>query len=386
MTLSAAMLNACAASIGVRPPSDARRQAVEDGRRAAPDVFDEPILRALAIGLNAPSPHNSQSWLFDIASHREAYLRVDASRLLPETDPPARQVHIGCGCFIEAFVLGASTLGWRAEVELFPEGTYESPSGVGTLPVARLRLAGRHDAPPHPLAPLIFSRQTSRLVYSGGWVTQDVFARVLADAAIDRSHVRLITSQDLPPYLEVLDRAMTVEFNTLATNEETRRWFRFSSDEAARERDGLTFEANGITGLSATFARWFTDDTRASWNSNDTIEKGLASFREALHSARGLVLLSTDANAVNDQVEAGRDCYRLMLALARHGYFCHPVNQVVQEYAAMEGPRRAFEKLSAIRPPAKVQMILRIGRSAAPYVSYRRQLTSFIPGGKEGRA
>ena len=376
-TLSSAWLGGCASSLGALAPEQAYRQGIEAGQRQAVEVFDKPLLRALALGLNAPSPHNTQPWLFDIASESEAYLRVDRPRLLPQTDPPARQIHIGCGCFIEAFILGASTLGKRGEVELFPEGTYSSPKDIGVLPVARLRLVGKR-ASAHPLARYIFNRQTSRLAYSGAWLTKHEFTRVLADADIRSSKARLVTSRKLPPYLKLLDRAMTTEFRTVATNEETRQWFRFSADEATQKRDGLTFETNGITGLSATFARWFTEDTRDSWNSESTIEKGLESFRKALYSARGLILLSTETNTAQDQLQAGRDCYRLMLALTKHDLFCHPLTQVTQEYAAMKPHRKAFEKLSRTRAPAKVQMIMRVGRSAPPELSYRRRLASFI--------
>jgi pimeloyl-ACP methyl ester carboxylesterase len=48
---------------------------------------------------------------------------VDEQRLLPVTDPPARQIHIGCGCFIETLSVGAKTMGFGTAVEGFPEGT-----------------------------------------------------------------------------------------------------------------------------------------------------------------------------------------------------------------------------------------------------------------------
>ena len=302
-------------------------------------------------------------------------LRVHRARLLPKTDPPARQIHIGCGCFVEAFQLGARLLERGAKIELFPAGRY-AMADIGAAPVARLSLT--EEATSDPLAQYIFSRQTSRLEYHGAPVTSAEFAHVLEDAGAESSKVRLIEKPALSPYLELLDRAMTIESNTVAVNEETRRWFRFSSQEAQQARDGLTFEANGITGVASTFAQWFTDDTEASWNAKGTIDKGLSAFREGLYSARGLLLQSTESNTFIDHVQAGRDCYRLMLALTKHGYFCHPSNQVIQEYSEMDEARLAFEELSGVHPPGKVQMILRVGKSATPFQSYRRKLDSFI--------
>jgi hypothetical protein len=54
----------------------------------------------------------------------EAVLYVDERRLLPATDPPARQIHIGCGRFIETLAAGASTMGYTTAVENFPEGLH----------------------------------------------------------------------------------------------------------------------------------------------------------------------------------------------------------------------------------------------------------------------
>ncbi len=374
MVLSAAMVQACASGRHALPSSVPG--VPSDPRRPSPEASATPIVQALAIALNAPSSHNVQPWLFELEGPRRARLRVDETRLLPATDPPARQIHISCGCLLEAFVQGAPLVHHGGTVEPFPDGSYVL-GDVGRAPVARLVL--EDGAPPAPpLAPYIFQRQTSRLVYEGPEVTPSEFAVVLAAAALRHSKVRLIGQDDLPPYLELLDRAMTVESTTRATNEETRRWIRFSSKEAEELRDGLTFEANGITGMSSTFARWFLRDTEESWNAERTVNKGLKVFRRGLYSARGLVLLETTANEYADHVEAGRDVYRLMLALTKHGFVCHPCNQVLQEYAEMDDTRREFEALCGTSAPAKVQMILRIGRSGATYRSYRRKWRDFM--------
>lgn len=374
--ISASTLLACTSSLGPLEAGAARQRAQDDARRDAPRPDMPVLVQALVLGLNAPSAHNTQAWKFKLLSDREALLYVDATRLLPNTDPPARQIHISCGCFAEAFALGASRFGRRAQVDLFPEGRYASPADIGRLPVARLTLAegGTED----PLATYIEARQTSRLPYEGPQVTPALFEPVVADARLRSAHVSLVSGNEMSAYLDLFDRAMTKESLTVATNEETRRWFRFRDSQIAERRDGFTFEHNGVTGFKATLARWFTSDTKESWNAKGTIEKGLSAFREGLHSARGIVLLSTDANRYEDQVEAGRDCYRLMLSLTRHGYFAHPHNQVIQEYEGMRELRERFEALSKIHEPAKVQMILRVGQSETPALSYRRHANDFF--------
>jgi hypothetical protein len=67
-------------------------------KRPNPNAFSQPILKAIAIGINAPSPHNTQSWKFKVINDTTMYLYVNEYILLPATDPPSRQIHMGAGC------------------------------------------------------------------------------------------------------------------------------------------------------------------------------------------------------------------------------------------------------------------------------------------------
>ncbi|MBS2012718.1 MAG: hypothetical protein JST00_07525 [Deltaproteobacteria bacterium] len=374
----AAALQACSASLGPLTPDDARRRVATGDEREPIPSGAPPIVQALSFGLHAPSPHNTQAWRFRLLSDREAAFYVDRERLLPRTDPPARQIHIGCGCFAEAFALGASRLGHASRVELFPAGPYASDADIGHVPVARLSLSQAAPASPDPLADWIEARQTSRLVYGGEPVGEAEIARVIADAGLRHARASLVPARALAEHIALFDAAMTRETNTRATNEETRRWFRFDDDALATKRDGFGFAANGVTGIKGMFARWMVSDTEESWNSPGTIDKALSGFREAIASARGVVLLSTDANERTDQLETGRDVYRLLLSLTKHGYAAHPLTQVTQEYEEMKDLRERLDSLTGVRAPAKVQMILRIGKSEVPWRSYRRRLRDMI--------
>ena len=61
--------------------------AAEPDKRPDPDIFAQPILKAIALGINAPSPHNTQSWKFKILSDIQMELFVDENILLPATEP-----------------------------------------------------------------------------------------------------------------------------------------------------------------------------------------------------------------------------------------------------------------------------------------------------------
>jgi|RhiMetdeSRZDD1v2_1073273.scaffolds.fasta_scaffold1010297_2 hypothetical protein len=128
-------------------------------KRPRVDASAMPIERAIAYGCNAPNPHNTQAWKLHSVSDVETVLYVDESRLLPATDPPARQIHIGCSCCIETLAVGASTMGYGTTVEEFPEGLY-SLDGVGRKPVARMTLTTQPNSGPNALASSIYTRRT----------------------------------------------------------------------------------------------------------------------------------------------------------------------------------------------------------------------------------
>ena len=84
--------------------------------------YDEPRRRALSYAVLAPNPHNRQPWLVDLSAPDRVTLYRDKERDLPHTDPYARQLTIGLGCFLELMTIAASQTGHKVDLDLFPEG------------------------------------------------------------------------------------------------------------------------------------------------------------------------------------------------------------------------------------------------------------------------
>ena len=76
----------------------------------------------LSYAILAANPHNKQSWIVDLTGPSSLDLYVDRQRLLPETDPPARQIHIGQGTFLENLELAARQHGYRANIDCYSYG------------------------------------------------------------------------------------------------------------------------------------------------------------------------------------------------------------------------------------------------------------------------
>jgi hypothetical protein len=344
-------------------------------KRPNPDNFQQPILKAIALGINAPSPHNTQSWKFEIVNDTKMLLYVDENILLPATDPPSRQIHIGAGCFIETTVLGAQRFGYKSIVDYFPQG-YTNESDFGKKPVASIELI-KENIQVDPLAAFIERRQTNRRKYKGNLISQEEF-NALASLT-GKSHSKLVfINSEFEPYLDIFYRGFEIESRTFDTNEETRNLFRFNEEQRAEKRDGISIPQMGYKGMMIGLAEKSLDmGDKEKWHSDKSINLSLKNVKQGIDSTKGIVIWFTENNNFLDWVKSGRDYVRFSHALTSKELYAHPYNQAIQEYAEMTTVRNELNELLKIKEPQKVQMIVRIGRSSTPYYSYRRQLNDF---------
>jgi hypothetical protein len=348
------------------PPSGAPRE-------------ETPIFQAIAYGIQAPNPHNTQAWKFDLLSDREALLYVDERRLLPVTDPPARQIHIGAGCCIETLVIGMSRLGYETDVECLPRGPYGLEE-IGRKPVARIELRQSATARPDDLAEFIAQRQTNRKPYTGPFLSDEEAANLRAQVRSADVEVLIINRlTEMRPLLDIFYKAMEIEVTTPHLYEETRIWFRFNESQRRAHRDGLSVPQAGIDGLKRRIVELsLRNGNPKQWNSSRSIGGILKPYRRGIDSARGLVLLKTETNSQLNWLEAGRSFARVTLALTQLGLTSHPYSQVLQEFPEMSELQAEFNQQLGVHEPEKIQMAVRVGRAERAYVALRRDPEDFI--------
>jgi hypothetical protein len=307
-------------------------------------------------------------------------LYVDERRLLPATDPPARQIHIGCGCFLETLSIGATGLGFDATIDYFPEGFYGQDE-IGKKPVARVSLSKSLLTRPDELYDYIFQRQTNRKNYAGPRIiVSDTEFESLRNSNLDDS-VKLTCVNDpekIRPYLDIFYKAMDVECKTRERYEESRLWFRFGEKQRAEKRDGLSVAQLGVDGIRRRFLEWYLNNGNPSrWHSTTSIDRYMQTVRKGIESSQGLVFLKTETNSQLDWIKSGQSYARVGLAAAKLGLFFHPYSQVLQEYPEMKELQREFNSLAGVEGEGKIQMAVRVGRANPSYYPFRRSFDSF---------
>lgn len=345
-------------------------------KRPDPGSFPQPVMKAIAVGLNAPSPHNTQSWKFKIVNDETMLFYVDRNILLPETDPPSRQIHIGAGCFIETMVIGITQFGYSAEVNYFPEG-YANENDFGVKPVAEIHLK-KYDGKVHPLAAYILDRQTNRRPSTGETVSKATFETLQGSAGKSHSKV-LFFNDNLSTFKDLFYKGLDIESRTRRTNEETRLLFRFSEEERAQKGNGLSMPQMGYHGLLLKIVeKSVKNGDPEIWHKPSTIDKSMKKIKKAIDSTRGVVIWVTETNTITDWIEHGRDYVRFSLAATSKDLYLHPYNQPIQEYAEMDAVRAELDKIIGVRGTEKIQFVARIGHSSTPYYTYRKPLEKYL--------
>jgi hypothetical protein len=348
-------------------------------KRANPNDFTKPVLKAIAYGITAPSAHNTQSWYLDTISDTEMLLYV--KHVLPETDPPARQIIMSAGSFIELVSIGMSKEGYLTIVDYLPQGDfYISANKMSDKPVAKITLTKDENTKKDVLYDYIYQRGTNRKPYKGKMITENEFETIQRLMGNSHSQLQFVTEKEqMQPYLDIFSQAMEIETRTKATNEETRQIFRFSDKEIEEEKDGLSLQQMGYDGFILKIAaKSLNNGDSLTWHSEKNVKATMKGINKGIYSSKGLIFFKTKTNTKLDWIKSGRDYARFNIAIAKMGIVTHPYNQVIQEYSEMEELQKKFKTLSKVKDGEKTQMIVRIGRAKISYKSWRKVVEDYI--------
>jgi hypothetical protein len=332
----------------------------------------------LSHALLAPHAHNLQSWLVDLDTPDTIVVRMDMSRLLPETDPLSRQLVISQGTFIEVLDLAARQRGYRTEVTPFPEGEF-SATAPDTRPTAHIRLVPDAQVQPDPLFAQVFKRHTHRGVYEAR--TPDAAALQAVRDSVKGLPVTLglVTQGDgaaMARHAQIAMDAWRTELVTPRTLLESYHVLRIGPKEIAQHRDGISLNSPMVRTLTAL---GLFDRTKASAPDSSEIKGQLERFNAAISSTPAYFWLSTERNDRITQLQTGRAYVRAQLAATAQGLSMHPLSQALQEYPEQAAHYRAVHHLlGAAERGHTVQMWTRLGYGPAIGPAPRRGLPAHV--------
>ena len=306
------------------------RKALAPWGLAGGKAYTDPRMRALSYAILAPNPHNRQPWKVDLSTPGEAMLYCDLERLLPETDPPNRQITIGLGCFLELLRMAAAEEGILAKVTPFPQGAGEDL--LDARPVARIQfLTG--EATPDPLFKQVMQRRSLKEPFD---TERPVTTSVLEELAmVVDDTVQVAATNDPQRIKDLRDlswRAHYIETMTPRALQESIDLMRIGKHEINASPDGIDLGGAFLEGLSLLGQ---LDRQQLADQKSAAFQQGIDMYRAMMFSGMGYIWLGTETNSRADQLRSGANWLRLNLKATALGLGLHPISQALQEYPEM---------------------------------------------------
>lgn len=286
----------------------------------------------------AQNAHNVQPWMVvpDSRNTARMSLFVDDRRLLPETDPPSRQITISMGTFLAVLDARAAQLGYQADITLFPLGEY-SESNISDLPVAdiTLRNIGSSEAiPRYPIAaePDAVTSASVKYRYRPADLSSAT-VETIEGYSMETVEISVINDPAEVAWLnEISIEAFALEMAYEPTMMESYELMRMNGRARREAPYGLSLTAN-----FPARTLWFIDAVQTLFPQDPDAfgETGTRIFTRAMENVTHYVLMVSDDNSRTTQVHTGMALQALWMDLHAAGHVVLPNSQALQEYPEM---------------------------------------------------
>lgn len=308
------------------------------------------IDHALRAAVRAPSPHNTQPWLFLVRpDHVDVWL--DRDRVLAVADSTAREARISCGAALYNLWLDLTAAGRATTVQLMPD---HAASDL----LARVWVAGRRRPRPDEieLATVIHRRTSNRRPFLDRAVPMAARSALnRAAAAEDGTLVWLDGPGESSAYADLLRRAEASQGDDPRFQSELRRWV-----SGGVERD------DGVSDLAAPMHPG-RDEVLAlrDYHGESTVE------RQYERDPQIAVLASRGDTAI-DHLRAGQALQRILLTATLGGLSTSFISQPIE----VPTGRHAVRALLGGR--LHPQAALRVGYGDPTQTTRRRPVADVI--------
>lgn len=328
--------------------------------------FDDPRIHLAAHGLLAANGHNMQPWKIRLDENNPLmfYLYADSEQLTGEADPPARQMMVTQGAFLEYVSIAGDELGYPATIKLFPEGDYNEDNlseSMKTKPVASITLT-KSTPQSNPLYASMFLPDTNRMAYHSAKLTAKQVNQL--ESIYNDGVLTVNIFQDQENVDKLSNYAMqgaVIEANVSRVMKEADAIFRANEYQKNQYRYGFSVEGQGTSGIMRHLIQGLVT-LFPSLNSGKTAsELMIRSTRTAVEGTPAYALIITKDNSRSSQVESGMLYSRLVLTAHRLGLVMQPLSQVLEEYDEMKEPYDGIHRDYA-PDGSTIQMLVRLGK------------------------
>jgi len=330
-------------------------QVSEDAR---PDIR----LELVEWARRAQNAHNMQTWRVvpDTTDPMRLTLFLEPSRMLPETDPLARQVTISAGNFLAVMEARAAQLGYEVRIDLLPEGNYTAEQ-IATRPVATVAFVPNAEAETEFAAAATvdaITRPTIKYRYRPASLDPRTIHRV-ESYATEEIQISVITDAAEVAWLNELSRdAFTLEMQHEPTLMETYDVTRVNGRQRRQEPWGLAYTQNFPV---RTLFMLDVISSIAPQQPTAYARTGINMFNNAIGEINSYVLVVSADNDRATQVETGMRLQALWMELHAAGHVALPASQALQEYPEMVD---LYERVHRRYAPegGTVQMLLAVAQ------------------------
>lgn len=311
----------------------------------------------LRYAILAPSPHNTQPWLFRL-NYNDIELLADPRRALPVLDPRHRQLHLACGAALYNLRLAAEYFGQGWTADLLPD-----PGNPALLARFALHAASETTGEDVVLFHAITARRTNREAFQPDPVAQELLDELAEAAAREKAWLAFVTTEEGRHALaELVAEADRRQWADKAFRQELAAWIR---TDAEHQADGIPTREFGIHDWMS-FAGPALVRTFNRGNDQAARDAEIASHSPAL------VILGTAADHPEAWIRAGQALQSVLLHAQSEGLAVSHLNQPLE----IEELRPQVARL--VGQDGFPQILLRLGYGPDVPPTPRRELHRVI--------